>query len=371
MRIVVVLGDIALLRRGESPDGWNQRRNVKSAVAALAEMARDDQLIVTYGSAPQVGLSALQGAACDVAAYPLDMLSAESEGMIGYLLEQELAGELPGARVATLLTRVVVDPGGPEFRRPTKPIGPLYDEAGARRLTAGRGWLFQPDGSAYRRVVPAPEPLRILEIDTIRLLIEAGVLVVCAGGGGIPVAVDAGGVVRGVEAVVDKDLSAALLAILVDADRLLLLTDATAVWTGWQTPHARQLSVAGPSALRAIDLAAGSMGIKAEAACRFVEATGRSAAIGALADAARVLAGEAGTTITIAEPGLRWRSDQAEDALACGDDEAGVTTRRVNRDSDTGGRRSSNEQQRPRPGRERVRGEDSGVEQGSRDHGGR
>ena len=321
MRVVVALGDSALAQDGETLEVERQRRNVRAAVSSLAPLARDHQLIVTHGNAPHLGPLVL--ATAGHAPHPLDVLSAESEGIIGYLLEQELAAELPGQHVATLLTQVVVDPSDPAFRRPTTPIGPLYDEAGARRLAAARGWLFQPDGAAFRRVVASPEPRRILELDTIRLLVEAGVLVVCAGGGGIPVTVDAGGVIRGVEAVVDKDVSAALLAILLDADRLLLLTDVPAVWTDWQTPQARQLSIASPSALRAIDLTPGSMGTKAAAACQFVEATGRPASIGSLADAVGVLAGETGTTVTIAEPGLRWRSEQPDAALTPGRQAAG------------------------------------------------
>jgi carbamate kinase len=313
MRIVVALGGNALIRRGDSMDVETQRANIKAAVAALAELAGHHQLVVTHGNGPQVGLLALQAAAYhDVAAYPLDVLGAESEGMIGYLLEQGLTTELPDARVATLLTQVVVDPRDPAFRRPTKPIGPLYQEAAARDLAAGRGWLLQPDGPGYRRVVPSPQPCRILELDTIRLLVDAGVLVVCAGGGGIPVTVDDVGAVRGVEAVIDKDLSAALLATELDADRLLLLTDADAIWTDWHTPQARALASASPSALRRLDLPDGSMGPKAEAACRFAEATGRPAAIGSLTAAAAVLAGTAGTTVTVNVDGLLWHTAQRQ-----------------------------------------------------------
>ncbi len=309
MRIVVALGGNALIRRGDSADVETQRGNVKTAVAALADLARDHQLVVTHGNGPQVGLLALQAAAYhEVAAYPLDVLGAESEGMIGYLLEQGLVTELPGARIATLLTQVVVDPNDPAFGRPPKPIGPLYKEGVARDLAAGRGWLLEPDGPGYRRVVASPEPRRILELDAIRLLVDAGVLVVCVGGGGIPVTVDDAGAVRGVEAIIDKDLSAALLATRLDADRLLLLTDVDAIWTNWRTPKARSLKSASPRSLRQLDLPAGSMGPKAEGACRFAEATGRPAAIGALADAAAVLAGTAGTTVAVAVDGLVWHT---------------------------------------------------------------
>ncbi len=299
MRIVIALGGNALLRRGEPAEAAVQQRNVERAARAVAEVAADHELVLTHGNGPQVGLLALQAEAYrDVRAYPLDVLGAESEGMIGYLLEQALGNQLQGRAAATLLTQVVVDPGDPAFRHPTKPVGPVYDEEQARRLAAERGWTVAPDGDRFRRVVPSPEPLDIVELATIRLLVEAGVLVICVGGGGIPVVVDEGGALHGVEAVIDKDLSAALLARLLPADLLLLLTDVPGVEHGFGTPDANPISRATPRELRALDFAPGSMGPKVEAACRFVEATGQAAGIGALEDAAAIMRGEAGTIVT-------------------------------------------------------------------------
>lgn len=298
LRVVAALGGNALLRRGEPPSLDVQRRNVDQAVAALAELAAQCNLVVTHGNGPQVGLLALQAASyTEVPPYPLDVLGAESEGMIGYLLEQGLRNALPGQAVATLLTQVVVDPVDPAFTRPTKPIGPVYAEDEARRLAAELGWTIAADGAYFRRVVPSPEPQKIVELDTIRMLVEAGVLVVCAGGGGIPVVLDAHDALHGVEAVIDKDLSAALLAEQLEADTLLMLTDVPAVERDWGTSSARALRHASAHELRSLEFAAGSMGPKVEAACRFVERTGRLAAIGALFDAAGVLRGDAGTRV--------------------------------------------------------------------------
>ena len=297
MRIVAALGGNALLRRGEIADADAQRRNVERAVSALAEVAADHELIVTHGNGPQVGLLALQSEAYRaVRPYPLDVLGAESEGMIGYMLDQELVNALPGRQVATLLTQVVVDPFDPAFEHPTKPVGPVYEKDEAQRLAAERGWSVAPDGDRWRRVVPSPEPRRIVEIETIRLLVDAGVLVVCAGGGGVPVAPGITGGLHGLEAVIDKDLAAALLARQLDADALLLLTDVPAIEAGWGTPDAYPISYATPAELRSLDLAEGSMGPKAEAACRFADGGGL-AVIAALDDALEALAGNAGTTI--------------------------------------------------------------------------
>lgn len=298
MRLVVALGGNALLRRGETMDVETQRANVKSVSAVLADLAQSHDIVVTHGNGPQVGLLALQATAYpEVSPYPLDVLDAESEGMIGYLLEQAIASEAPGADIAVLLTQVEVDPADPAFRRPTKPIGPVYDEATARSLAASRGWLLGRDGAGYRRLVPSPEPRRIIELATIARLTAGGAIVVCAGGGGIPVFVDSAGAVRGVEAVVDKDLTAALLARELDADALLLLTDVAGVWTEWGSPRSRLVAEIDPSSLRELRLQAGSMGPKAEAACRFVDATRRQAFIGPMTAAAEVLAGRAGTKV--------------------------------------------------------------------------
>jgi carbamate kinase len=304
---VIALGGNALLRRGEPAEASHQQANVRSAARSIAALQGTHRLVVTHGNGPQVGLLALQAEAYDdVKPYPLDVLGAETEGMIGYLLDQALLNELPaGSRVATLLTQTVVDPADPAFAVPSKPIGPVYEPEAGERLAAERGWTVRPDGAHVRRVVASPQPIGIVEIETIRLLLDAGVLVVCAGGGGIPVVFTPTGL-AGVEAVVDKDLSAALLAEKIGADVLLMLTDVAEVQSGWGTPDAHPIRHASPAELRELDFAAGSMGPKVEAACRFVERTGGRAGIGRLDEAAEILRGEAGTTVAgVAYDGIR------------------------------------------------------------------
>jgi carbamate kinase len=297
-RLVVALGGNALLRRGEPLTAEIQRRHAAEAMAAVAELAETHDVVLTHGNGPQVGLLALQASAyTDVPPYPLDVLGAESEGMIGYVLEQELQNRLPGRVAVTVLTQVVVDPEDPAFSTPTKPIGPVYTEEQARRLAEERGWTIAEDGDHFRRVVASPEPLRIVEIPAIRMLVDAGAIVVCTGGGGIPVTMNGAGTLRGVEAVIDKDLAAELLARSLEADFLLMLTDVSAVLRGWGTADATPIGRTTPSELETMAFANGSMGPKVAAACRFVRATGGTAAIGALEDAARIVAGEAGTTV--------------------------------------------------------------------------
>ena len=263
---------------------------------------------MTHGNGPQVGLLAMQSESLhDEKPYPLDILDAESEGMLGYLIEQELANRLPGREVATLLTRVEVAADDAAFDAPTKPIGPVYEESRARRLSAERGWQMGPDGGGYRRLVASPSPRRIVELATIRLLASAGHVLVCAGGGEIPVTLDTEGAMRGVgvEAVVDKDHVSALLARELEADGLLLLTDEPAVWSAWPRERGRAIRSASPTDLAALDFEPGSMGPKVEAACDFVGRTGKPAAIGALEDAVNVIAGHAGTAIRV-EAGLEF-----------------------------------------------------------------
>jgi carbamate kinase len=304
MRVVVALGGNALLRRGEAPEAALQLRRVEQAASSLAAIAGGHELVVTHGNGPQVGLLALQAAAYgEVAPYPLDVLGAETEGMIGYLLAQGLRNELAGREVVTVLTQVVVDPADPAFAAPTKPIGMVYDEREAGRLAAERSWVLARDGGGFRRVVASPEPLEIVELGAIRTLLDAGTIVVCAGGGGIPVARN--GRLGGVEAVIDKDKAAALLAEELGADALLLLTDVDGVQRDWGTPGATTVRSAAVGELRAQTFAPGSMGPKVEAACRFVERTGGRAAIGALEDAAAVLEGSAGTTVVHDPEGAR------------------------------------------------------------------
>ncbi len=309
MRIVIALGGNALLRRGEPLEAEIQQHNITRAARAIAPLAREHELVITHGNGPQVGLLALQSAAySDVRQYPLDVLGAESEGMIGYMLEQAFANELPQRDVATLLTRIEVDEHDPAFDAPVKPIGPVYEEAAARELADQRGWTIAPDGDGYRRVVPSPRPQRIVEINTIRTLVNAGILVICAGGGGIPVIRVASGDLVGVEAVIDKDHAAALLAQQLEADAFLMLTDVDAVYLDWNGPEQRAIAAAPPDVLRNLDLPAGSMGPKVTAACDFVEGGGSFAAIGRLDDAEALVAGIAGTRVTTSENELVCRT---------------------------------------------------------------
>ena len=306
MRIVVALGGNALLRRREPMTAKTQRENVKRAVAALLPLFEaGHQLVITHGNGPQVGLLALQAEAGPAdGAYPLDVLDAESEGMVGYLIEQELGNVLPEGRlVATLLTQIRVDRRDPAFRRPMKPIGPVYSRSDAERLAQARGWAVAQDGSGWRRVVASPRPLQVLEARVIELLVSQGVAVICAGGGGIPVIELSDGTLAGVEAVIDKDLASALLARQLGADHLMLLTDVDGVYLNWGTPAARLIRRAGIGALNAGDFAPGSMGPKVEAAAGFTAETGRPASIGRLEDAALILAGRAGTRVDAATTG--------------------------------------------------------------------
>jgi carbamate kinase len=300
MRILTALGGNALLRRGEAMTAENQRRNVRLAAEALAPLCRAHQLIISHGNGPQVGLLALQGAAYEkVAVYPLDVLGAQTEGMIGYMIEQELGNILPFEQpLATILSMVEVDPDDPAFKNPTKPIGPVYTEEEARRLAAEKGWTIAPDGDGYRRVVPSPLPKRIFQIRSVKWLLEHGCIVICAGGGGIPTMYGPNRQLGGVEAVVDKDRASALLARELEVDLFIMATDADAVYLDWGKPTQRAIRRVPPRLLDPAVFAAGSMGPKVEAASDFVTRTGKTAAIGALADVERIARGEAGTLVT-------------------------------------------------------------------------
>ena len=313
MRIVAALGGNALLERGETPDSGIQLHHVRGAVDALAPLAEHHQLVITHGNGPQVGLLALESADDSSLSrpYPFDVLGAETQGMIGYWLLQALQNSLPGREVAALITQTLVSVEDPAFAEPTKFVGPVYEEAAAKRLAGAAGWTVKPDGRFWRRVVPSPAPRRIVEIGLIRQLFDTGVVVVCSGGGGIPVIRNDQGRLEGVEAVVDKDATAGLLAEALDADALLLLTDVAAVEINYGTPEARPVAKTTPAFLRAQPFPAGSMGPKVHAACRFVELTGRIAAIGSLADAEAILAGTAGTVVT---PTGAYRDASPQDA---------------------------------------------------------
>jgi carbamate kinase len=297
MKIVVALGGNALLQRGEPPDSEIQAHHVEAAVRALAPLAREHTLVITHGNGPQIGLLALESAGDTSLShpYPLDVLGAQTQGMVGYWLLQALQNDLPHGQVACVVTQTLVAADDPAWATPTKFIGPVYSKDEAERLADERGWQVRPDGPAWRRVVASPEPMAIVEESLVELLLSQGVIVVCAGGGGIPVVRDGGGRLRGVEAVVDKDRTSGLLAASVKADALLLLTDVAGVEDGYGTPRARPLGRSTIAELRHLDLPAGSMGPKVEAVCEFAERTGHFAAIGALADAEAILKGEAGT----------------------------------------------------------------------------
>ena len=301
MRIVVALGGNALLKRTDPMTAEAQRTNARVAAIALAPLGLEHELVLAHGNGPQVGLLALQAAAyADVAPYPLDILGAQTEGMIGYLIEQELGNVLPfEKRIATVLTMVEIDPHDPAFSNPTKFVGPLYDKATADALAADKGWVFKLDGASWRRVVASPEPKRIFELEPIKWLLEKGTIVICAGGGGIPTAYLADGTrtLVGIEAVIDKDLASELLARDVGADLFVMATDAEGVYANWGTPQQELLSWVTPEELEAYEFAEGSMGPKVEAAVRFVRATGKRAAIGRLEDIAKIAAGEAGTNV--------------------------------------------------------------------------
>ncbi|MFF8811276.1 carbamate kinase [Streptomyces pactum] len=300
MRIVIALGGNALLRRGERPDAATQLANVRAAVRALAPIAHRHEVVITHGNGPQVGVLALESAADRSLSspYPFDVLGAETQGMIGYWLLQSLQNALPGRQICALLNQTLVSATDPAFADPTKFVGPVYGRAEAEQLAAERGWTVKRDGDHWRRVVPSPRPQRVVETRLIRLLLASGAVAVCAGGGGVPVIRDDTGHLSGVEAVVDKDLTAALLAEALEADALLLLTDVPHVERDHGTPHAAPITHTTPAELRGHDFPAGSMGPKVEAACRFVELTGDMAAIGALQDAQAILDGTAGTIVT-------------------------------------------------------------------------
>jgi carbamate kinase len=301
MRIVVALGGNALLKRGEPMTHDVQRANIRVAAQALAPVAGEHELVLAHGNGPQVGLLALQASAYkEVEAYPLDVLGAQTEGMIGYMIEQELGNLLPfETPFATILTMVEVDPNDPAFQNPTKFVGPVYDKEEADRLKAEKDWVFKQDGAKWRRVVPSPLPRRIFEIRPIRWMLEKGTVVICAGGGGIPTMYDPARHrwLTGIEAVIDKDLASELLAREVNADLFVIATDVDAVYLDWGKPEQRKLGTVTPAELRSYNFPAGSMGPKVDAAVQFVERTGKRAAIGSLAEIGEIVAGTAGTNV--------------------------------------------------------------------------
>lgn len=298
MLVVMALGGNAILQRGQPLDVAIQRQNIQQAVYAIAKVAKQHRVVLTHGNGPQIGLLALQTVdSKEVFPYPLDVLGAETQGMLGYILEQELRNHLPNREFANLVTQVEVAKDDPAFARPEKYIGPVYTEAQARQLAERYDWQIAQDGNYFRRVVSSPLPQRFLQSAVIQQLVETEVIVICAGGGGVPVIRDANNHYQGVEAVIDKDLAAALLALELRADRLLILTDVPAVMRNWGREEAKAISEVRVPELKQMTFAAGSMAPKIKAACQFVESTGGIAHIGALADAAMILQGKAGTMI--------------------------------------------------------------------------
>jgi carbamate kinase len=306
VRLLVALGGNALLRRGEKPTAENQRANVQRAAVALAPLAMAHELIVTHGNGPQIGLLSLQDLAyTDDGVYPLDVLNAQTDGMIGYMVEQELGNLLPFEKpLATVLSMVEVDPNDPAFQKATKPIGAVYAREEAERLAKENGWSIAQDGDGWRRVVPSPRPRRIFQTRPVRWLLEKGCVVICTGGGGIPTMYGPEGKLRGVEAVVDKDRASALMARELSCDYFVMATDADAVYLDWGKPTQRPIRRAHPKALDPSSFPVGSMGPKVESAIEFVERTGKVAAIGALSDVERLVRGEAGTIVTTDAQGL-------------------------------------------------------------------
>ncbi len=311
MRVVVALGGNALLRRGQELNAENQRENIRVAVHQLAAVHANHELVIAHGNGPQVGLLALMDEAYKaVDPYPLDVLGAETVGMIGYMIEQELGNIIPtDDHIVTVLTQILVDPNDPAFANPTKPVGPVYDRAQAERLEREKGWVIARDGEHYRRVVPSPRPQRIIEINAIRMLVDAGIVVICAGGGGIPTAYDDERKLYGVEAVIDKDLAAGLLARGLDADCFVMLTDVPCVYADYGTDRQRAIRAAHPDALRKLEFDSGSMGPKVRGACEFVNATGKTSAIGRLSDLGKIMDGDCGTLVSNEVEGIEYYAD--------------------------------------------------------------
>ena len=308
MRIVVALGGNALLKRAEALSATNQRENVRIAATQIAKIQPNNELVIAHGNGPQVGLLALQGAAYDkVETYPLDVLGAETEGMIGYMIEQEMGNLLPQETpLATILTQVEVDKDDPAFQHPTKPIGPVYDKTEAEQLAKDKGWSIAPDGDKFRRVVASPRPKRIFEIRPVKWLLDQGTVVVCAGGGGIPVYYDRDGHLTGVEAVIDKDLCSALLAQELQADLLVIATDVDAAYIDYKQPSQKAISKAHPDDFASMTFPDGSMGPKIQAACEFAKNTGKTAVIGSLENIEAIVNGTSGTRISTEYQGVTY-----------------------------------------------------------------
>jgi len=294
---VIALGGNALLRRGEEMTAENQRENIRIAAKVLAPIIEKHEVLISHGNGPQVGLLSLQSAAYkEVEEYPLDILGAQTQGMIGYMIEQELGNHLPvEIPIASILTMVEIDPEDTAFSNPTKPIGPIYDEKEARDLAKLKGWNIKQDGDYWRRVVPSPEPHRIFQLRPIHWLLEKGTVVICAGGGGIPTSYKDNGKLEGVEVVIDKDRASSLLAFELEADLLIMATDTDGVYLDWGGESEKIISKTTPEEISKYSFDKGSMGPKVEAACSFVERSGQRAVIGSLKDIEKMVSGISGT----------------------------------------------------------------------------
>jgi len=308
MRVVVALGGNALLQRGQELNAENQRENIRATAAELAAVHERHELVIAHGNGPQVGLLALMDAAYTaVEPYPLDVLGAETVGMIGYMIEQEFGNIIPvDDHIVTILTQILVDPDDPAFDNPSKPVGPIYGRREAERIKKEKGWSIAADGEYFRRVVPSPQPQRIIEIDVIRMLVDNGVVVICTGGGGIPVAYDNSRKLYGVEAVIDKDLASGLLASEVGAEMFVMLTDVPNVYLDFGEDNQKAIKSAHPDAIEELTFDAGSMGPKITGACQFVRETGFDSAIGQLSDLAKIMNGQAGTRISSGIHGIEF-----------------------------------------------------------------
>jgi carbamate kinase len=304
----VALGGNALLQRGQVMSAENQRNSIRMAAQQLAEVHKNHSLVIAHGNGPQVGLAALMDAAyTETEPYPLDVLGAKTIGMIGYIIEQELGNIIPFEdHIVTVLTQIVVDQNDPAFEKPSKPVGPVYSKKEAEKLQKEKGWAMAPDGQYFRKVVPSPLPQRIIEMNVIKMLVDNGVVVICAGGGGIPVAYDDNKKLFGVEAVIDKDLASGLLAREVGAEMFVMLTDVASIYVNFGMDNQKAIKAAHPDALEAVEFAGGSMGPKVIGACQFVRDTGHRSAIGQLSDLSDIMAGKAGTLISNDIDGIQY-----------------------------------------------------------------
>ncbi|OOF55143.1 carbamate kinase [Rodentibacter myodis] len=313
MRIVVALGGNALLKRGEPMTAQNQSVNIRIAAEQLAKIKQNNELVISHGNGPQVGLLALQHAAYyaqdpKIEPYPLDVLVSQTVGMIGYMLQQELTNLAPQSPTITVLNQVIVDPNDPAFTKPSKPIGQVYSKEEAEKLAVEKGWTVMQDGQYYRRAVPSPLPKEVTGIDSVKALLGNGNIVICGGGGGIPSYYNAKGELQGVEAVVDKDLCTAVISQELAADLFIIATDVSAACINFNTPNQKQIAKANPTALEELsnEFAPGSMAPKVKAVINFVKATGKDAVIGSLSDIERIVKGEAGTRVTCAIKGIEF-----------------------------------------------------------------